>query len=396
MFSVIMTQIIKMLLILFVGILVSRLHLIDDHANKALANLLLLVVNPIVAITALQTDYSPDLVRGLLISYALAILTHLVMIPVSTLLIRKPAEKPDAGQVLTSNNTQKGASPENTREGVSSIRNESAVLSCEKAEDNCAVERFAVIYSNCGFIGIPLVQSILGSEGVLYLTAYMTVFNIFSWTHGLGLMTKNAAANEKRANSHIHSPANDAKNSSASSSQENPDHASNPQRTSAHAAGSFSASARTLLHHLCTPMILASTLGLVLFFLQIKFPPILSDTLAYIGNMNTPLAMIIAGVSVSQVNIPAMLRDPRIYLVSFGKLLLMPAIVFVILLLVHVDSTVAYTILVAAACPCAATGTAFALKYHKNYAYSSELYAFSTLCSLITIPAFLYVAERLL
>lgn len=339
MFSVIITQIIKMLLILFVGILVSRLHLIDDHANKALANLLLLVVNPIVAITALQTDYSPDLVRGLLISYALAVLTHLIMIPVSTLLIRKPS----AGQLLSSENTQNTASSDQEKPGG---------LSHQTAYDNCAVERFAVIYSNCGFIGIPLVQSILGSEGVLYLTAYMTVFNIFSWTHGLGLMTKDM------------------------------------DDKSAPAAGSISASAQALLRHLCTPMILASTLGLVLFFLQIKFPPIISDTLDYIGNMNTPLAMIIAGVSVSQVNIPAMLRDPRVYLVSFGKLLLMPAIVFVILLLVHVDSTVAYTILVASACPCAATGTAFALKYHKNYAYSSELYAFSTLCSLITIPAF--------
>ncbi|MCD8103615.1 MAG: AEC family transporter [Lachnospiraceae bacterium] len=325
MFSVIMTQIIKMLLILFVGILVSRLNLINDQANKGLANLLLLVVNPVVAITALQTDYSPDLVRGLLISYALAILTHLVMIPVSTLLIRKPARETGAG-------------------------------------DNLAVERFAVIYSNCGFIGIPLVQSILGSEGVLYLTAYMTVFNIFSWTHGLGLMTKDTDSTVRYT----------------------------------HPKNNFSASARTLLRHLCTPMILASTLGLVFFFLQIKFPPVLSDTLAYIGNMNTPLAMIIAGVSVSQVNLPVMLRDLRVYLVSFGKLIVMPAIVFMILLLVHVDSTVAYTILVAAACPCAATGTAFALKYHKNYAYSSELYAFSTLCSLITIPAFLYMAERLL
>lgn len=356
MFSVIMTQIIKMLLILFVGILVSRLHLIDDHANKALANLLLLVVNPIVAITALQTDYSPDLVRGLLISYALAVLTHLIMIPVSALLIRKPEEKRDAA-------------------------------------DNCAVERFAVIYSNCGFIGIPLVQSILGSEGVLYLTAYMTVFNIFSWTHGLGLMTKDAAASDR----HIDSTRKDSvSGNSMSNTQESSAQAVNSKQKSAHTAGSFSASARALLRHLCTPMILASTLGLVLFFLQIKFPPILSDTLSYIGNMNTPLAMIIAGVSVSQVNIPAMLRDPRVYLVSFGKLLLMPTIVFVILLLVHVDSTVAYTILVASACPCAATGTAFALKYHKNYAYSSELYAFSTLCSLITIPAFLYAAERLL
>ncbi|MCD7884187.1 MAG: AEC family transporter [Lachnospiraceae bacterium] len=348
--------------------------------------------------TALQTDYSPDLVRGLLISYALAVLTHLIMIPVSTLLIRKPARKAGAGRVLSSGNA---------RECSTSVPGSPDASSCKKADDNCAVERFAVIYSNCGFIGIPLVQSILGSEGVLYLTAYMTVFNIFSWTHGLGLMTKDTAASDRRTDSRAdyarkdsvseNSMSNTQESSAqATNSKRESAHGATPMQKSAHGAGSFSASARTLLRHLCTPMIIASTLGLVLFFLQIKFPPILSDTLAYIGNMNTPLAMIIAGVSVSQVNIPAMLRDPRVYLVSFGKLILMPAIVFVILLQVHVDSTVAYTILVASACPCAATGTAFALKYHKNYAYSSELYAFSTLCSLITIPAFLYAAERLL
>ncbi|MCD7715271.1 MAG: AEC family transporter [Lachnospiraceae bacterium] len=315
MFSIIITQIIKMLLILFVGILCSRLNLIDDHANQGLANLLLLVVNPIVTLMAMQADYEPELVTGLLISFALAVVTHLLMIPVSNILIKKDGN------------------------------------------DDFSIERFAVIYSNCGFFGIPLVQSILGSEGVLYLTAYMTVFNVFSWTHGLGLMTRDTSDRQ-------------------------------------HAG--FAASLKTLLKNLCTPMIFACVIGLTLFALQIKFPAVLTDTLNCIGNMNTPLAMIIAGVSVAQTNISEMLKNRRIYLVTFAKLLLMPAIVFVILLLVKVDSTVAYTILVASACPCAATGTAFALKFHKNYAYSSEIYAFSTLCSLVTIPAFILAAERLL
>ncbi|MCD7833323.1 MAG: AEC family transporter [Lachnospiraceae bacterium] len=316
MFSIIITQISKMLLILLVGVLCYRLKLIDDHANKGLANLLLMVVNPIVAVTALQTDYSPELVTGLLISYGLAIVTHLFMILISGLCIR------------------------------------------EDGNDNCAVERFSATYSNCGFIGIPLVQSILGNEGVLYLTAYMTVFNIFSWTHGLGLMTRD--------------------------------------RSSRHDKKDLVSSIKTLLRHLCTPMIIASFLGLICFFLQLRFPPILSDTLTYIRNMNTPLAMIIAGVSVAQTSIPAMLKHRRIYLVSLIKLIVMPSILFAILLIVRVNSTVAYTMLVAAACPCATTGTAFALKFQKNYAYSSEIYAFSTLCSLLTVPAFVFAAEQLL
>ncbi|MCD7736477.1 MAG: AEC family transporter [Lachnospiraceae bacterium] len=312
MFSIIVIQIIKMLLILCVGVLCWHLKLIDEHTNKGLANLLLLVVNPVIAVTALQADYRPELVHGLLISFALAIATHLIMILVSSLLVRGS----DHG--------------------------------------NISVERFCSMYSNCGFFGIPLIQSTLGNEGVLYLAAYITIFNVFSWTHGLGLMTRD---------------------------------------TTGQVSGT---SAKQLLKNLCSPMILASALGLVLFFLQIKFPPIIADTLDYIGDMNTPLAMIIAGTSVAQTSIPSLLKNRRIYLVSSIKLLIMPALLLAILLVVNVNSTVAYTMLIAAACPSAATGTAFALRYGKNYTYSSELYAFSTLCSLVTIPLFIYAAERLL
>ena len=127
MFVIIVNQILKMLLLLLLGCLCFRMRLIDENGSKVLANLLLMVVNPMLAIVSLQTEYSAHLAQGLLVAYLLAFLTHLVAAILSTVLIRTTGN-PD-----------------------------------------CGIDRFASMYSNCGFIGIPLVQSILGNEGVLYL-----------------------------------------------------------------------------------------------------------------------------------------------------------------------------------------------------------------------------------
>jgi hypothetical protein len=305
MFVIIVNQILKMLLLMLVGCLCYRLKLIDQQGNKTLANLLLMVVNPVLAVTVLQTDYSSRIVAGLITSYVLALITHLIMIVFARFVIRKDGN------------------------------------------EDYAIEQFSCIYSNCGFMGIPLVQSILGSEGVMYLTAYMTVFNILSWTHGVALMTGKA-------------------------------------------------SVKDLKKGLLSPMIVASVLGLILFFARIRFPAVISDTLNYVSNMNTPLAMMVAGISVAQTDLLGMLRRKRLYLITAIKLLIMPLFTLALLLVFRVDSTVACTMLILSACPAATTGTAFALRFQKNYRYASEIYAFTTLCSLITIPIFVYAAERLL
>lgn len=305
MFVIIINQILKMLLIMLAGYICYRIHLIDQQGNQTLANLLLMVINPIVALMALQTDYRPELVSGLLLSYLLAIITHIIGIIMSNIMIKRTGN-PDY-----------------------------------------AIERFSAMYSNCGFIGIPLVQSILGSEGVIYLTAYMTVFNFFSWTHGIILMTGKASRED-------------------------------------------------LKKGLLSPMIIACIVGPILFFTRIRFPAVVSDSLNYIGAMNTPLAMLIAGISVAQTDLLAMFKNKKLYLITVLKLFVLPLIMLGILSVFRTDSTVMYTILVASACPVAATCTAFSLRFHKNYRYSSELYAFTTLCSLISIPILVYAAERLL
>ena len=305
MFEIISIQILKMLLLLLLGIFCFRTGLIDQRGSKTLANLLLMIISPVLAVLCLQTDYSASLVRGLLLSYVLAILTHLGMIVLSTVLIRKTG---------------------NT---------------------DYSIDRFSAIYSNCGFMGIPLVQSVLGNEGVLYLTAYMIVFNLFVWTHGVAVMTEKT-------------------------------------------------SFRNITKALLSPVILGNAVGMLLFFLQIRLPDFLLDTCQYVADMNTPIAMIIAGVSVAQTDLWGMFKKKKLYLISVFKLMLMPAVVLLMLVLLPVPSTVAYTTIIAASCPVGATCTAFALRFQKNYTYASELYAFTTLCSILTIPIFILAAENLI
>lgn len=305
MFEIISIQIFKMLLLLLLGVFCFHTGLIDQRGSKTLANILLTVISPVLAVLCLQTDYSASLVRGLLLSFVLAILTHLGMMLLSTVLIRKTGN-PDY-----------------------------------------SIDRYSSMYSNCGFMGIPLVQSVLGNEGVLYLTAYMIVFNVCIWTHGVAVMTEKT-------------------------------------------------SFRNISKALLSPVIIGSAIGMVLFFLKIRLPEVVLDTCQYIADMNTPIAMLIAGVSVAQTNILGMLKKKRLYLTSAIKLLLMPALILVVLLLFPMPAKVAYTLLIAASCPAGATCTAFALRFQKNDTYASELYAFTTLCSILTIPVFIYAAESLI
>lgn len=305
MFLLIVSQLFKMLVILLVGILCCRIGLVGPEGSRCISNLLLNIVNPCLIITVYQTDYDKTLVAGLLLSFAAAIASHFIAILISTALIRK---------------------------------NSSA---------ESGLERYAVVYSNCGFIGIPLIGSVLGNEGVFYLTAYMTVFNLLTWTHGLSLMKGNFRL-------------------------------------------------RNLRDGLLSPMVLSTLLAMALFFMQLRIPGPLLDSMNYIADMNTPLAMMVAGFSVAHSNLKEICTNLHIYKVAALKLLAVPLAVLVFLSFLPLDSTVAYTTLIASACPTATTITMMSILYNKNHAYASEIFSFTTVLSILTIPVVISAAELLL
>lgn len=305
MFILIFEQLMKMFFIMLLAFMCYKIRMVNQEGNRIMSNLLLMVVNPCLILTVYQTKYEPELVKGLLLAFAAAFVSHIIGILAAAFLLR-PAGGTDQG-----------------------------------------VERYNAIYSNCGFIGIPLIGSVLGDTGVFYLTAYLVIFNLFTWTHGVALMEKKL-------------------------------------------------SLKNLKHGIFSPMFLSTLGAVILFFAQIRIPSVLLDSMEYVADMNTPLAMMVAGFSVAQADLGNMLRNIRLYVVSAVKLVLIPLLTVPALMLLHLPHTVSLAMVIAAACPAATTGTMLAIRYKQNYTYSSEIFAISTVLSMVTIPVVVLLAEQVL
>lgn len=297
-------KIIVMFVIVAIGMICYKTKLIDERTNEKLSDILLLLVSPLLIFTSYQQEFEAGKLHGLLLAILLAAVSHLISILVSILFIRK-------------------------RPGT-----------------DYEIERFSTVYSNCGFMGIPLIHGIFGSEGVFYVTAYITVFNVLCWTHGVILMTGRQT---------------------------------------------LKASIKALF----TPCIVAVVLGFLSYVCRIILPQILLEPITSVANMNTPLSMMIAGVSIASSNIPAMLKKKRVYYICFLRLLLIPLLAVAALKAFHIDEVITTTIIVSTACPTAASGTLFALRYHKNAVYASEIFGITTLLSLVTIPLIVLAAGLL-
>ena len=261
--AVVTEKIIEMFLILLGGVIVYKAGLIDDKTVPKLSNLLLMFISPLLIFQSYQMEFEMRLFYG-----------PAVTIVLSELLFRKKGER-------------------------------------------TPVEKIAVIYSNSGFIGLPLINGIIGSEGIFYMTAYLTVFNLLLWTHGVLVMGS---------------------------------------------AGSFKEMCKNLL----TPTIIAIFAGVVCFVTQLRLPDVLANPIQMIGNMNTPLAMIIAGANLAQGNLLKSLQNKRLYLLCAVKLILYPLVGLAALWLLHLEFHIAFTVFIGMACPAGASAIMFAERYGKD------------------------------
>ncbi len=300
----ILKQTLVMLILMLIGALSAKTGLISASANKDLSKFVLQVVNPVVIFMSYQTELKAELVKKLLLTFALSALAMAVMLVGAYLFIRP-------------------------REG-----------------SNTEIERFSSIYSNCGFMGIPLVNAMFGMEGVFCLTAFITVFNLTVWTHGVILIT-----GEKDV--------------------------------------------KSVLKVLRSPTMIAIAVGLLAFFLKIRLPEIPSKALGYISELNTPLAMVVSGVTISQTSFAGIVKKTGVYRVCFSKLILLPFILIVIFSLLPIDEQVRMTVLVAAAAPPAAMCTLLCIRSGKDSLYASEIFTAGTILSVITLPIVVKFTEFL-
>lgn len=293
--SIVQNKVIVMFIMVLIGMVCAKVGLVDESTNKKLSNITMMLVSPLLMFSSFQIDFSMEMLQNLLISLGLSVACFAVAIVLSYVLIRG------------------------------------------KDHARISIERLSMIYSNCGFIGIPLTESLYGKEGVFYVTVFITVFNLLLWTQGVILMTGKA-------------------------------------------------SGKQMLKNLCTPAIFAILLGLVCFVAQIRLPAVLLEPIESIGSMNTPLAMLVAGITLGHSNWVSCLKKARTYYLVLVKLIVIPLVCVLLLRWLPISPILLMVPLIAEACPSGAASTMFALRYNGDSAHASELFAITTVLSIITIP----------
>ncbi|MBR4020185.1 MAG: AEC family transporter [Firmicutes bacterium] len=300
-------SLLEIFLILLPGVYFGRKNIIDEKQCEGISSIVVNIAWPCLVITALQMDFSETLlINSGLLAGAFVIISALAYV---------------TGMIL-----------------------------CRFLKTGDQITYLIIymfLFSNTGFMGIPVCETLYGEEGVFYAALMDSLSDIFVFTIGTFLVKKSMGVVIKN----------------------------NPKE-------------------LITPGLVSIGIGVGLFLLDIRLPSVLGDTLATVGGITTPLAMFIIGYKLGKMKVKDMLGDRTAYIVSGFRLLVLPAIVLGALVLFGVEMTVLTKVIaMEIAMPVATCTVIFVEQYRGNTAFASKCVLLSTLLSVVTIPVFAMLME---
>ncbi len=216
-----------------------------------------------------------------------------------------------------------------------------------KNEKKMRVLRFGLVFSNVGYMGIPLQEAVLGQEGVFYGAVCVGVFNLLVWTYGV-------------------------------------------------ICSSGSLKTMSVKKLILNPGLIAVAIGLMVFLFSVpikEYAEPVAVTLSYMANLNTPVAMMVIGFNLANSDVLASLKSASTYVMAFLRLIAVPTVSLFVLLLCGIRGDILVSLVIAASAPVAAVTTVFAIKYENDINTSVNLVAFTTLLSIITMPTIVALAQ---
>lgn len=302
MFINVLTQVVVLFILIILGIILQKTKILSEHGVKSITNLVLYIVTPCVITKSFIREFDASTLKNLLISFLIAILSHIGFIILSHLMIK------------------------------------------DKKKANEKVLQFGTIFSNCGYMSIPLQQALLGDTGVFYSSSYIAISQLFIWSYGIIAMSGNK---------------------------------------------------KYLLPKklIFNPGIIGLLIGLLIFLLSIPVPKVLADPISYMASLNTPLPMVIIGFHLASSRLLEGLRNIKCIFAIIVRLIIFPLLTLAVMYSCGIRSTMLVSSIISTSAPSAAMTTMFADKFGRNTSLSVNMVSLSTALSLITMPIIITIAQ---
>lgn len=312
------------------GLILKKCNMVPDGFGKGLSNLVLYIAQPVLIVCAyLDCSHSfSEVWHNILWVFVLSVVAHVVFAVV-------------------------------------------ALLSFGRVEEGRQkMLRFATVFGNAAFMGIPLIEVICGAEAAIYASIYNVTFNLFLWTLGVYICTRKKGTDQD-----------------GDGDADLVDDMIGLRKS----ARSEISLQRVLLH----PVTLASLIGFSCLVLSFNRHTatlgFLWDGMSMIKNLVAPLSMMVIGLRLADIEWKGAFSDASSYFFLFLRHLLLPVTVLAVMkLLVYfgipLSMLVQDVVIILAATPAASSAVMFAEKYDCDVAFISRLVVESTILSIVTMP----------
>lgn len=142
-----------------------------------------------------------------------------------------------------------------------------------------------------------------------------------------------------------------------------------------------------------SPPLIAFLIGLVLIMLNIKLPNFLLVSFQYVGNMATPVSLIVIGIEMSFLSLKDIHWDRDIIGALFGRFIVCPACVIALLPFISVTPMSAQVFTMQASMPAMTQMTVVAKSIGADVKYSTEISFITVLLGLIVIPLYMFLIQ---
>ena len=204
------------------------------------------------------------------------------------------------------------------------------IVPTPKEERN--LDQLLLVFTNLAFMGIPIIQALYGVEGVAMLSMFLLVFNFLVFTYGVMLLD---------------------------------------------GSGDIG--------------VVSALIALFFGLTGWRLPDPVESALASIGSINTPMAMMIIGASLAHSDIRAAFTNPRLYRVTFLRLIVMPLVFIGLALVMPINRMLAGLCVIVAAMPIAGNCSMLSDIYTPEDMTASHATIVSTLISGVTLPLLVLV-----
>lgn len=307
----------SLIILIVPGYILVKTKLVTQNAGNVLSMVVLYVCQPALAFIGFQkTSFDSNIPINMLIVAGLTIFVHLVMYGLVWLITIRVGKTPKLN-----------------------------------------VMKYALMFGNCGYMGLPFLQSLFGGDQTIYgnILIYgavvIAIFNIFSWTLGVYMVS----GDKKEV---------------------------------------------SIKKIVLNPTIIAIFLGFIVFIVCKQplvdlvtqgtffdgFIEAFMKGVNFLSDTVTPLSMMVIGIRLASVKPKTLITEKSTYLVVLSKLIVMSLVSILTVAFLPVSDLVKNVIFFLLSMPCATSTALFAIRYGADDKVGSIYVIFSTIVSIVTIP----------